>query len=225
MSPNPPLRLFALAQVALTHSRAFMLLGVLLLSGALLPLGAGVARAESDAELLRRIEDYLNAITTLSANFLQVNHDGSISEGEIAIARPGLMRIDYAPPMQVEIISDGRWLTYIDRELGQVSQAPLNGTHAELLVRGDLRLGDDITATAIERDAGAVVITLTRTANPGEGTLTLVFVDNPLELRQWAVVDTQGLTTRVTLFDTQFDVALDPAMFEGPAPFPEGEKR
>jgi outer membrane lipoprotein-sorting protein len=186
---------------------------------------AGPARAqsepESEAALLARVEDYLNAITTMQANFMQVNHDGSISEGTLVIARPGLMRIDYEPPMQVRIISDGKWITYFDGELGQASQAPLNGTHAELLLRADLRFGRDVEVVALKHETGVVEITVTRLASPGEGTLTLVFADRPLELRQWAVVDTQGLSTQVTLFDTRFGIAVDPALFEAPAPYPE----
>ena len=107
------------------------------------------SETESEAALLARIEDYLNAITTMQANFMQVNHDGSISEGTLVVAKPGLMRIDYQPPIQVRIISDGKWITYIDGELGQVSQAPLNGSHAELLLRDDLRFGGDIAVTAL----------------------------------------------------------------------------
>jgi len=182
------------------------------------------APAETEDALLRRIEAYLNGITTLTANFLQVNHDGSISEGKIAIARPGRMRIDYAPPLKVEIISDGEWITYIDRELGQVSQAPLNGSHAELLVRGDLHFGENVAVIGIKRAAQVIEITIARLENPGEGSMTLVFADNPLELRQWSVVDAQRLTTRVTLFDTRFGRPLDPALFEAPPPFPEDDR-
>ena len=209
MSPKSPLRYFA----------------ALALAASILLFDAVSARAqtgsESEAALLARIEDYLNAITTLQANFMQVNHEGSISEGTLVIARPGLMRIDYQPPMQVRIISDGKWITYIDGELGQASQAPLNGTHAELLLRDDLRFDRDVEVMALKHEAGVVEITVTRVANPGEGTLTLVFADGPLELRQWAVVDTQGLSTQVTLFDTRFGIAVDPTLFEAPAPFPE----
>ncbi len=187
-------------------------------------LGGLAAQAETEDALLRRIEAYLNGIDTLAANFLQVNHDGSISEGEIVIARPGRMRIDYAPPLKVEIISDGDWLTYIDRELGQISQAPLNGSHAEFLLREELRFGDDVTVTGIKREANVVEITIVRRENPDQGSMTLVFADKPLELRQWSVVDPQRLTTRVTLFDTRFGLALDPALFEAPPPFPEGDK-
>ncbi len=186
--------------------------------------GGLAAQAETEDALLRRIEAYLNGIDTLAANFLQVNHDGSISEGEIVIARPGRMRIDYAAPLKVEIISDGDWITYIDRELGQISQAPLNGSHAEFLLREDLRFDDDVTVTGIKREANVVEITIARRENPEQGSVTLVFADKPLELRQWLVVDPQRLTTRVTLFDTRFGLALDPALFEAPEPFPEGDK-
>ncbi len=187
-------------------------------------LGGLAAQAETEDALLRRIEAYLNGIDTLAANFLQVNHDGSISEGEIVIARPGRMRIDYAAPLKVEIISDGDWITYIDRDLGQISQAPLNGSHAEFLLREELRFDDDVTVTGIKREANVVEITIARRENPEQGSMTLVFADKPLELRQWSVVDPQRLTTRVTLFDTRFGLALDPALFEAPPPFPEGDK-
>ncbi len=182
------------------------------------------AQDESDDALLRRVEGYLNGITTLTANFLQVNHDGSISEGELFLSRPGRMRIDYAPPLKIEIISDGEWITYIDRDLGQISQAPLNGSHAELLVRDDLRFGEDVAVISVTAEANTVEITFARKENPEQGSMTLVFSDHPLELRQWAVVDPQRLTTRVTLFDTRFGLALDPALFEAPPPFPEGIK-
>ena len=182
------------------------------------------AQEESDEALLRRVEEYLNGITTLTANFLQVNHDGSISEGTLALSRPGRMRIEYAPPMKVEIISDGSWITYIDRDLGQISQAPLNGSHAELLVRNDLRFGEDVVVISVTSAANTVEITIARKKNPEVGSMTLVFSDHPLELRQWAVVDQQRLTTRVTLFDTRFGLTLDESLFEAPPPFPEGDK-
>ncbi len=182
------------------------------------------AQEESDDALLRRVEGYLNGITTLTANFLQVNHDGSISEGELFLSRPGRMRIDYAPPLKIEIISDGEWITYIDRDLGQISQAPLNGSHADLLLRGNLRFGEDVAVSNLKLEANVVEITIARLKNPGQGSMTLVFADKPLELRQWAVVDAQRLTTRVTLFDSRFGLTLDETLFEAPPPFPVGDK-
>jgi outer membrane lipoprotein-sorting protein len=195
---------------------------VTILAGILLTVGT--ARAETEAELLGRIEDYLNGITSMHANFMQVNHDGSISEGTLSLQRPGLMRLDYQPPVMVRIVSNGGWITYFDLELGQVSQAPLNGTHAELLVRGDIHFGTDFRVVALKHEAGAVELTVARDGSSSEGNLTLIFSNGPLALRQWSVLDAQGLTTQVTLFDTRFGVTFDPAIFDAPAPFPESDR-
>ena len=101
--------------------------------------GASLAATdEDDAAAVARVEDYLNAITTLRANFVQVAADGSIAEGTLYIARPGRLRIEYAPPVEIEMVSDGEWLTYIDGEIGQISQMPLSETPAGVLVRGAL---------------------------------------------------------------------------------------
>ncbi len=199
-----------------------LVLRALVMAGVLLVMAP--VRAETDGELLSRVETYLNAIVGMQANFMQVNHDGTISEGTLALQRPGLMRLDYQPPVMVRIVSDGHWITYFDLELGQVSQAPLNGTHAELLVRDDLRFGEDFKVVALKHEAATIEITLARDGDTTEGTLTLIFSDNPLELRQWSVIDTQGLNTQVTLFDTRFGVTFDPAIFETPAPFPESDR-
>ena len=57
----------------------------------------------------------------------------------------------------------------------------------------------DVTVTALERTGPFLRVSMYRTSEPGEGTLTLVFNNDPLELRQWAVMDAQRRETRVTL--------------------------
>ncbi|MGP8026532.1 MAG: LolA family protein [Acidocella sp.] len=54
---------------------------------------------------------------------------------------------------------------------------------------------------AIDREPGEYDITLIRKNKAAQGTLTLVFGTNPLELRQWVVTDAQGKQTRVSLYD------------------------
>lgn len=198
---------------------------------AALALGAAIAFAggapfaatdEDDAAAVARVEDYLNAITTLRANFVQVAADGSIAEGTLYIARPGRLRIEYAPPAKIKMVSDGEWLTYIDGEIGQISQMPLSETPAGVLVRENIRFGDDIVVSRVERDAQILRVTLTRADSPDEGSFTLVFSEKPFELRQWVVVDAQGFATRITLFGTQRGIALDPELFAAPPPFPTG---
>ena len=52
-----------------------------------------------------------------------------------------------------------------------------------------------------------------RSASPGDGSLTLVFADKPLALRQWSVIDAQRQETRVSLFDVELGGSFDQEMF------------
>jgi len=61
-------------------------------------------------------------------------------------------------------------------------------------------------------------LTLVRTDSPGDGSLTLIFADNPLALRQWVVVDAQRRETHVTLSDVRLGGSFDPALFEQLSP-------
>ncbi len=161
-----------------------------------------------------RIEAYLNGIDTLQARFLQVSSQGGTAEGSVYLSRPGRMRIEYDPPVPVLIVADDGWLIYYDSELEQVSHLRLSATPAAILVSGDISLfSDELAVTAFERGAGVLRVTVTRADEPLEGALTLVFTDRPLALKQWTVVDAQGIATTVSLIGTRFGMALDDELF------------
>ncbi len=204
------------------------ILRVLVVALALGLVGASAQSAMTpaeEAEAISRVEAYLNGIDTLRAGFVQIAPDGALSEGTLYIQRPGRLRIEYTPPPNVKIIGDGEWLTYIDSDLGQISQMPLGDSPASVFVAENIHFCEDVLVTGVEREASILRVTLEKAGRPGLGSLTLVFTDNPLELRQWIVVDAQGYVTRVTLVGTQLGVALDPELFDAPAPFPTDEGR
>ncbi len=204
------------------------ILRVLVVALALTVIGASARSAMTpadEAEAIRRVEAYLNGIDTLRAGFVQIAPDGAVSEGALYIQRPGQLRIEYTPPPNVKIIGTDGWLTYIDSELGQISQMPLSDSPASVFVAENIRFGEDVLVTGVEHEASILRVTLEKAGNPGLGSLTLVFTDNPLDLRQWIVVDAQGYVTRITLVGTQLGVALDPELFDAPAAFPSGDGR
>ncbi|MCQ4162307.1 outer membrane lipoprotein carrier protein LolA [Roseomonas sp. GC11] len=193
---------------------------------ALLPLPAfprpALAQATAQQDLLRRAEAYLNSITTLRARFLQIAQNGAAAEGTAFIARPGRMRFDYDPPEPLLLIaSDGQFL-YYDRELRQPSIVPVSSTPLAFLLRERISFGGDIEVLGVERQGGLAGITVRRKDAPSEGQLTLIFSENPMELRQWVVVDGQGRQTRVTLTAVETGMTLprrlftfnDPGFFE-----------
>ena len=91
---------------------------------------------------------------------------------------------------------------------------PLALTPLGMLLADHVSLSGDVTVTGLQRLPGQIQVTLVRTASPQDGTLTLVFADNPLALRQWTVLDAQRRETRVTLYNVEQGVSLDPNLFE-----------
>ena len=78
----------------------------------------------------------------------------------------------------------------------------------------NLKLAGDVTVTGITRLPGQIQVTLIRTGSAQDGSLTLVFADSPLTLRQWSVIDAQQRETRVSLFNVVLGGRFDQKLFE-----------
>lgn len=162
-----------------------------------------------------RAQKYLNAISTMRAKFLQVTSQGQYAQGEFLMSRPGRMRIDYDPPTPVLIVSDGTFVMYKDEELDQRSYVPLMSMPASIFIGGTVDFfGDDLLITDFEDAAGVLRVTVQRSDDPAEGSLTLVLASQPMALKKWVVVDAQGISTTVSLMGPEFGVPLSEALFK-----------
>ena len=180
----------------------------------LLPaLPAPAQMSGADARDLARISNYLNGITTLAGNFVQIGHDGELSEGLFYLRRPGRIRFEYKPPNPALIVADGFWVGIYDKRLNTLDRIPLNSTPLDILLRERVDLGSDGAIRSIERSPGLMRVTAIDPDAPEQGSITMVFAENPLELRQWIIVDPQGLTTTVVLSEMRSNVELDPNLF------------
>ena len=201
-----------------------------LLSLALLPLAAVSARAQpsltplaptaQDRTDIARVEAYLGSLHALKAHFLQVDASGRTSEGTAWIARPGRMRFQYDPPSPFLLVANYGEVIFQDKQLKQVSRLPLSSTPLGILLSDQIRLAGALTVTGVTRQPGQLQVSVIRTASPGDGTLTLIFADNPLALRQWSVVDAQQNETRVSLFDIELGGSFDSKLFDFVDPGP-----
>jgi outer membrane lipoprotein-sorting protein len=181
-------------------------------------LAAGPAAAQQQqrpdsAADLQRVEAYLNSIHTLRARFVQVAGNGGTAEGTILIKRPGKLKLDYAPPSKQMIVTTSNFVAYVDKDAKQTSYQDLNSSLAGILVRPQIKLSGDIRVTDVTRSPGVIRTRLVLAKEPDAGSITLVFADNPLELRQWLVVDPQGNSVEVTLMNAQFGVPIDDKEF------------
>jgi len=187
-------------------------LAVVLWINAMVP----VAKAElslQDKDDIARVEYYLNSVKTLSADFIQISPDSSISRGRFYLKRPGRLRFEYDPPAPILIVADGTYVNYFDVELGQLSQIGVYSTSLGIIVAKKVNLDERIAVTSVKRDAAVISLTTIDTEEPGRGTLTLIFSERPLELRKWKIIDPQGLLTTIALDKVSINRELDPGLF------------
>ena len=199
--------------------------GLALLSAAALPAAIGgastLARAaltDQDLADVARIEQYMDSIITMQARFQQVEPDGKLSFGRIYLRKPGRLRVEYDPPIPILLVADGGLLSYYDKELDELKQMPLRQSTAWFLVRYPIKLTDGVTVAGINRSPGGLQISLYQTDQADAGSVSLIFVDNPLQLTQWTVTDSQNKEVRVGLLDVQVGIDVPNDKFATPRP-------
>lgn len=164
---------------------------------------------------LGRLSAYFNGITTLEADFVQVNDDGSRSAGTLYMRRPGRARFEYDPPDKSLVMAGGGQVAIFDGRSNAVSpeQYPLKRTPLWLILERNVDLGrrnmvvghfgDDKTTTLVAQDPDA----------PENGRVELVFQNEPLTLAGWTVVDGGGARTRVQLTQIRLGADLSSRLF------------
>jgi len=168
---------------------------------------------EAERAALDAISARLNELGTLKGEFTQINPDGSTSEGTFFISKPGKMRFEYKPPTPTLIVADGATVAVANTKLNTVDRYPLSETPLGLVLGNDVDLKNDTALVSIERQQGAIVIGARTNANMSRANISLVFTDPGYELRQWTVIDNQGLTTTVALRDLVAGAVLPPSLF------------
>lgn len=157
---------------------------------------------------VRRAEQYLNARGNFSARFMQTAQDGSVATGTLLVSRPGKMNLSYDPPLKDFIIADGSFVYLWDGELQNSTTLPLGGSLADLILRAQLRLSGDVETVNVEQQPGLLEITVRQKSDPDQGTMTLLFEDQPLIFRGWRVTDSQNRVTTVTLQNMQENIKI-----------------
>lgn len=194
--------------------RAALLSGLSVSGFRTLTREAAAQLSSQDSADIARIEAYLNGIHSLKARFMQTAPDGGVAQGVALMQRPGRMRFQYDPPSPFLLIANYGILFFHDAQLNQTTNMPLGRTPLGILLGDQLRLSGDISVTKFVRLPGQLQVTLVRSASPSEGSLTLIFADNPIMLKQWIVVDQQGKQTRVAFTNMEVGAPVDAKQFD-----------
>jgi outer membrane lipoprotein-sorting protein len=143
----------------------------------------------ADAADVDRISAYLDGIPRFEAHFIQYGSFGSDS-GVVWLDRPaGHMRIDYAGAEgRVMVIADGQVLI-VERNTGATTTMPVSRTPLGMLLTPRISLSGAITVANLVRLPGMIRVTLEKTDNPSQGSLTLTLADQPLRLAAVTIID------------------------------------
>lgn len=162
---------------------------------------------------LGEISRYLNGLTTVRAEFTQVNPDGTISTGTVYIQRPGRVRFEYKNDATLVLASGGMVAVFDPKSTGGPQQYPLSQTPLSILLAANANLQRANMVTGHAERKNATVVTAQDPQHPEYGNIQMVFTAGPTELRQWVVTDDSGAKTTVILGEMVKGGSFPPSTF------------
>jgi outer membrane lipoprotein-sorting protein len=190
-----------------------LILTLLFVLAAMAPASAAKWTAQQSADL-DRVSAYLNSIKTMRGGFTQIGPQGQVDQGKFYILKPGKIRFDYDPPNPTLVISDGLSIAVYNTRLNTANRYPLTGTPLNLLLSDHLDLKKSSVITGVQHSPGQLIVTGRASDRNATGNITIVFTNPTLELRQWTIVDAQGLPTTVSINNVQQGVPLPESAFK-----------
>ena len=164
-------------------------------------------------EVLKRVNAALNASPYFSAYFTQLVGNRQ-SDGQVYVMKPGKLRFDYDPPVPTEIIADGSSVAVRDTKMATQDIYPIGQTPLKFLTREQIDLARDLKVTGIRVDPDRVIVAVEdHSTFAGTSKVTLFFEQPTLLLKQWIVVDPQGVEISVVLNEINTKDRPDPKLF------------
>jgi outer membrane lipoprotein-sorting protein len=179
------------------------------------PAPGGPALDTNQRIMLEKVNTYFNSVTTLVGKFVQVGPDGSKTEGQFYMQKPGKIRFEYDPPSPIELISDGDTVAVRDRKLATQDIYPLSQTPLKFLLSDKLDLMKDANVVGVYQDELFVTVVIEeKNVIAGTHRLMIMFGKKDLQLKQWTVTDPQGYDTTVAVSDLDSSKKPDPKLFK-----------
>ena len=161
-----------------------------------------------------KAEKWLNDITSMTADFIQVSSDGGSAEGKIFIKKNHGFRFEYSPPSPLLIVGRGNWVIVQDLIENTSNNYPLYQTPFSRFLSDNVSLSPEGFQTTSKTKNGILELKIISNEENG-GFLQLDFSTNPFQLRRWVIIDQIGTKIVVTLQNHKFDIDLPASTFRG----------
>ena len=160
---------------------------------------------------LKLINDYLEDIRTLQANFSQTNNTGDIMTGVLFLKKPGKIRFSYDPPNNLQIVTKQQAVLIFDPKnsgSGPLTY-PLSSTPLGFLIKNDLSslIGENVEVFELDDFIFLKV-------HNSQSTLRIEFSKNPLSLSGWEFKNQVGETIKVKLNNIKKNTYISNEIFK-----------
>lgn len=175
------------------------------------------APAVAQPSMIRRVQEHLRGVQTMTADFVQTDRKGQSMRGTVTLKQPGKIRFQYERGVPILIVGDGRVLNFIDYQVKQVSRYPIGGSPLDILLNPKRDLSR--IAKVVPSSAPGVITILARDPRrPQFGSITLAFTERPsapggVQLEGWVALDAQNNRTTVRLSNQRVNVAVPDSAF------------
>ena len=161
-----------------------------------------------------KVSSYLSSLQTLVGNFVQVGPDGSKTNGDFYIQKPGKVRFEYNQS-PIAIIADGSALAVRDNKLATQDIYPLSQTPLRFLLSDRIDLLKDTKVVSVTADDVFISVTIEeKQALIGTSRLMLMVGAKDGQLKQWTVTDPQGYDTTVAIYNLDTSKKVDASLFK-----------
>ncbi|WP_255571764.1 outer membrane lipoprotein carrier protein LolA [Celeribacter sp. PS-C1] len=158
-----------------------------------------VAPAAAEKLSLSTLSNYLNSLSTVQADFVQTNDDGSRSAGKVTIKRPGRMRLEYGSADDALVLVSGGQVGIFDPGSNEPPQRfPLSQTPLSVILKRNVDLNAAKMVVSHREKDGDTIVRAQDPDNPEYGYIDLIFSATPV-LKAWVIHDEAGGSTTVQL--------------------------
>ena len=159
-----------------------------------------------------KIINYLSSFNTLKSNFIQVNTNGDILTGKIALIRPGKFRIEYNETSLL-IISDGKKVAVINRDIKSISFYNLKDLPASIILFKDISL-NAIHLLKSKNLENRIEITFTTNKKKNDEIIQITFEKQPLIMKKWSINGLNDTRTEIMFNNLLLDNQIDAKLFD-----------
>jgi outer membrane lipoprotein-sorting protein len=169
---------------------------------------------------IKPYEDYMNALKSLEADFVQVDPNGQAFEGRLYLVRPSYMRIEYAKTkdgrqtVPLRLVADGSRMIHFDKELKETQLYSFDATPAGFFLQEQISFSKGVQVVRAESKEQLTSVTLKKSNDSEEGMLTFVFKENPIRLVKWIIKDAHDLETTITIQMAKENIIVNPQLFD-----------